>query len=68
VVDWSFTGWSGDLTGATNPQNLTMDGDKTITATFTEDTEPPPEPGPGAWLYKAGALVPADLSRLGDLP
>ena len=29
-----FSGWSGDLTGSTNPDNLTMDGDKTVTATF----------------------------------
>ncbi|MBA7571285.1 hypothetical protein ES708_13044 [subsurface metagenome] len=34
--DWSFSGWSGDLTGSTNPETITMDGDKTVTATFTE--------------------------------
>ncbi len=33
---WTFTGWSGDLTGTT-ATSITMDGDKTITATFTED-------------------------------
>jgi uncharacterized repeat protein (TIGR02543 family) len=32
---WSFTGWSGDLTGTTNPQNITMSGDKSVTANFT---------------------------------
>jgi uncharacterized repeat protein (TIGR02543 family) len=30
----AFTGWSGDLTGTTNPTTLTMDADKTVTATF----------------------------------
>jgi len=31
------TQWSGDLTSSTNPDTLTMDGDKTVTATFTQD-------------------------------
>jgi uncharacterized repeat protein (TIGR01451 family) len=30
----TFTGWSGDLSGATTPVTLTMDADKHITATF----------------------------------
>ena len=30
-----FAGWSGDLSSPTNPISLTMDADKTITATFT---------------------------------
>ncbi|MEO0072546.1 MAG: T9SS type A sorting domain-containing protein [candidate division WOR-3 bacterium] len=34
--DWVFTGWSGDLTGSNNPEYLTMDGPKNVTATFTE--------------------------------
>ncbi|MDY8136639.1 fibronectin type III domain-containing protein [Aquimarina sp. 2201CG5-10] len=33
---WEFAGWSGDLTGNTNPESLTMNADKTVTATFTE--------------------------------
>ena len=32
-----FDSWSGDLAGSTNPETITMDGDKTITATFTQD-------------------------------
>lgn len=31
----SFETWSGDLTGTTNPQSLTMGRDKTITVAFT---------------------------------
>ncbi len=30
-----FSGWSGALTGTTNPATITMDGDKTVTAAFT---------------------------------
>lgn len=32
---WAFTGWSGDLTGTTSPTTITMDGNITITATFS---------------------------------
>ncbi len=33
---WSFSGWSGDLTGSANPASLTVNADKTVTATFTQ--------------------------------
>ncbi len=33
---WSFACWSGDLSGATNPETITMDGNKTVTAIFTQ--------------------------------
>ncbi len=33
---WDFGGWTGALSGTTNPGSLTMDADKTVTATFTE--------------------------------
>ena len=35
---WTFTGWSGDLTGSTNPTTITMDSNKSVTATFAIDT------------------------------
>jgi len=35
---WSFSGWSGDLVSTNNPDTITMDNDKTITATFTHNT------------------------------
>ena len=35
VTGWVFSAWSGDLTGSANPTNITMDGNKTVTATFT---------------------------------
>ncbi|MBN1319726.1 MAG: matrixin family metalloprotease, partial [Thermoleophilia bacterium] len=33
---WQFNGWSGAVTGSTNPVTITMDANKTVTATFTE--------------------------------
>ncbi|MBK8431325.1 MAG: hypothetical protein IPL28_08555 [Chloroflexi bacterium] len=34
----TFTGWSGAVTGTTNPITLTMDSDKVVTATFALNT------------------------------
>ncbi len=33
---WEFAGWTGDLSGSINPQSLTINTNKTVTATFTE--------------------------------
>ncbi|NLE02139.1 MAG: hypothetical protein GX640_19945, partial [Fibrobacter sp.] len=35
VTGYEFTGWSGALTGNTNPTTIKMDGPKSITANFT---------------------------------
>jgi len=32
---WAFFAWEGDLTGSTNPASITIDGNKTVTSTFT---------------------------------
>jgi hypothetical protein len=37
-VGWSFTAWSGDASGVTNPLGVAMTSNKTITATFTQDS------------------------------
>ncbi len=37
TAGWSFSAWSGDLIGSTNPATITMIGHKAITATFTQD-------------------------------
>jgi len=34
---WTFSHWSGDLSSSTNPDNVTMNGDRTVTAHFTQD-------------------------------
>jgi hypothetical protein len=33
-VGETFANWSGDLAGSTNPETITIDGDKSVTATF----------------------------------
>ena len=33
-----FSNWSDDLSGSTNPENITMDGNKSVTANFAEET------------------------------
>lgn len=35
---YRFTGWSGDASGTTNPLDVTLDSDKSITAIFQERT------------------------------
>jgi len=34
--DWRFSEWQGDLEGTENPQTLVMDGDKSVTAVFSQ--------------------------------
>ena len=34
---WTFAGWSEDLSGSSDPESITMDSDKAVTATFTQD-------------------------------
>ncbi|MGC6447500.1 MAG: InlB B-repeat-containing protein, partial [Rubripirellula sp.] len=40
-----FASWSGDASSTDNPLTLTMDGNKSIGATFTEDTRDPDADG-----------------------
>ncbi|MGJ8696374.1 MAG: polysaccharide lyase family 7 protein [Verrucomicrobiaceae bacterium] len=40
---WQFDGWSGDLTGTQNPDTITMDANKSVTATFSMT------PSPAGW-------------------
>ena len=34
AAGWTFSGWSGDLSGSDDPATVTVHGDMTITATF----------------------------------
>jgi parallel beta-helix repeat protein len=65
---WVFyTGWSGDLTGTTNPQSLTMSGPKSVTAHFTPlrsftvvSAQGEPDPAVGTYQHLEGATVDAN--------
>ena len=37
VAGWSFSVWGGDASGSVNPVSVTINGDKAVTATFTQD-------------------------------
>ncbi|WP_299819696.1 T9SS type A sorting domain-containing protein [uncultured Pontibacter sp.] len=37
ATGWVFNGWSGAATGTANPVNITMDNNKTLTATFVAE-------------------------------
>ena len=50
---WMFSGWGGDLSGSDNPESITIDEDKIITATFTEIPH---------------AIIPPPLTRVTDWP
>jgi hypothetical protein len=36
ALGWNFSSWSGALSGSTNPTVITMNGNKSVTATFTQ--------------------------------
>lgn len=38
---WMLSSWTGDLNGAMNPQTITMNGDKSVTAYFSDAAAPP---------------------------
>lgn len=48
ATGYSFTGWSGDLSGTVNPASITMNGDKMVTATFSAGSTYTLTPSAGA--------------------
>ncbi len=58
AAGWTFSAWSGDLTGSLNPDNITMDGDKTVTATFTQ----------GQYTLTVNTVGSGSVSKLPDQP
>ena len=65
VAGWTFSHWTGDLTGSTDPDNVTMDADKAVTAHFEEVHLPEFENGICSSAYDVDALsidVPDDVA------
>jgi hypothetical protein len=55
---WSFSGWSGDLTGSANPDSITIDGNKAVTATFAINTFTiTASAGPGGSISPSGSVT-----------
>ena len=59
---WNFSNWSGDLSGSTNPTSIAMNGNKSVTANFSQlnfVTEPDsvtvPEGGTATFQVKLSA-------------
>ena len=62
---WHFIGWSGDLSGTTNPAIITMDAAKNITATFDYDGKIDPRLV-ARWKFDEGeGLIVSDVSGNG---
>ena len=54
---YSFSNWSGDAIGTTNPVTLTMNGNKTVTATFTQAPAPPTQCGLTVNVIGSGSVI-----------
>ncbi|HPD39785.1 MAG TPA: hypothetical protein PK411_15675, partial [Mesotoga infera] len=69
---WSFTNWTGDLTGSDNPKAIVMDQNRSVTATFTrnqytvnlfaEPQEGGTAAGGGVYFYGDEATITAQAS------
>ena len=44
AAGWVFNHWAGDLTGSTSPASITMNGNKSVIANFTQINNPPNTP------------------------
>jgi len=53
---WSFSHWSGDLTGTMNPDTITMNEDKSVTAHFIETSGLLAFTNDGLYMIKYGNL------------
>ncbi len=60
---YAFAGWSGDLSGQTNPETLFMTADRSIEATFLVDTVPPVISNVEVFRTPTGAIVVWDTNE-----
>lgn len=56
---YSFDHWEGDASGSDNPNTVTMDADKAITAVFVSNTDNSPAKTPTAVYPADGAVISA---------
>jgi hypothetical protein len=57
---WHFVEWQGDLSASANPSNITMDGDKDVTANFEIDTFAVKASAPGGFGKVSPAMQSVD--------
>lgn len=63
VTGYTFTGWSGDLSGATNPQSLTVNGNKAVTASYSANNYTLTTNTSGSGSVTAGGTYPYGTVR-----
>ena len=56
-LDWNFAGWSGDITSGDNPLYLSISGNTSLTATFTQ----------ASYLLNVSVVGAGQVSKLPDL-
>jgi hypothetical protein len=54
AAGWSFSAWSGGITGKANPVWLTMTADTTVDAAFLKNSQVPSQPPGGGWSGGGG--------------
>jgi pectate lyase/pectin methylesterase-like acyl-CoA thioesterase len=67
AAGWQFGGWTGDLTGAANPATITMDANKSVTATFVQ-VPPAITTQPLSQTVTAGSSVTFNVAATGTPP
>jgi N-acetylneuraminic acid mutarotase len=64
ATGWHFTTWSGDTVSTTNPLNITLDKNTSLTATFEKDSSTTQPPSPLISNIKSTAAGSYQLSAL----
>lgn len=67
LAGWNFTGWSGDASGTTNPLDVTMSANKSITATFAQYIYTWNATGSAVWGTAANWTPPRNTPATSDI-